>query len=145
MKRPSNIMNRDKGKEIIKHGDNIIAIIIYNTHADEGVNFLTPHEFPKQLGFLKHPRGHVVKPHIHKIIPREITHTQEVLFIRKGRCRVNLYDTEGNHLHARELEGGDIILLANGGHGLEMLEDTEIIEVKQGPYLGEDDKAHYFE
>ena len=105
---------------------------------------MTPHDFPKQLGFLKHPKGYIVKPHTHKPIPRQITDTQEVLFIRKGRCRVNLYDTEGNSLDARELEGGDIILLARGGHGLEMLEDTEIIEVKQGPYLGEDDKAHYF-
>lgn len=137
-------MIRDKGTETIKHGEDIIAIIIYNTHADEGVNFLTPYSFPKQLGFLKHPAGHIIKPHTHKAIPREISHTQEVLFIRKGKCRINLYDTEGNHLDARELESGDIILLAHGGHGIEVLEDIEVIEVKQGPYLGAEDKAHYF-
>jgi uncharacterized protein YjlB len=138
-------MTRDKGKEVIKHGDNIVAIIIYNTHADEGVNFFTPHDFPQQLGFQKRPKGDVIAPHTHKPITRQITHTQEVLFIRSGRCRINLYDTEGNHLEARELKGGDIILLAHGGHGIEVLEDIEFIEIKQGPYLGADDKAHYFE
>ncbi len=137
-------MTRDKGKEIIKHGDNIIAIIIYNTHADEGVNFFTPHDFPQQLGFQKRPKGDIVKPHTHKPIARQVTHTQEVLFIRRGKCRIDLYDTEGNHFDSRELEGGDIILLAHGGHGIEVLEDIEFIEIKQGPYLGVEDKAHYF-
>ena len=74
-----------------------------------------------------------------------MTHTQEVLFIRRGKCRIDLYDTAGNHLDARELEAGDIILLAHGGHGIEVLEDIEFIEIKQGPYLGAEDKAHYFE
>ena len=137
-------MTRDKGKEVIKHGDNIVAIIIYSTHADEGVNFFTPHAFPQQLGFQKRLKGDVIKPHTHKSIPRQITHTQEVLFIRRGRCRITFYDVEGNHLDARELESGDIILLAHGGHGIEILEDIEFIEIKQGPYLGAEDKAHYF-
>ena len=83
----------------------------------------------------------MIQPHIHNPVSREVRFTQEVLFIKKGRVRVDFYDTEEVYLESRVLEKGDVILLIQGGHGFEVLEDLEMIEVKQGPYVGEQDKT----
>ena len=80
---------------------------------------------------------------MHNAVVREVQFTKEVLFIRSGRLRVDFYDESKTYLESRILEGGDVILLAHGGHGFEMLEDTEIVEVKQGPYAGEGDKTRF--
>jgi hypothetical protein len=65
------------------------------------------------------------------------------LFIRSGKLRVDFYDDEQNYLESRVLAQGDIVLLAFGGHGFEMLEQSEIVEVKQGPYAGDADKVRF--
>ena len=52
------------------------------------------------------------------------------------------YDMD-NYYKSTELIQGDVILLAFGGHGFEMIEDSEIIEIKQGPYCGEFDKVRF--
>jgi hypothetical protein len=69
--------------------------------------------------------------------------TQEVLFIRKGKLRVDFYDDNRNYLESRILEKGDTILLATGGHGFEVLEELEMIEVMQGPFAGDHDKTRF--
>ena len=38
---------------------------------------------------------------------------------------------------------GEVILLASGGHGFEFLEETEMVEVKQGLNCGEQDKVRF--
>jgi len=92
---------------------------------------------------MKRPAGYVIQPHVHNIVERKVEYTQEVLFIKAGKVRLDFYDDEKNYLKSIILEEGDVILLANGGHGFEMLEETEIIEVKQGPYAGEMDKVRF--
>jgi mannose-6-phosphate isomerase-like protein (cupin superfamily) len=82
-------------------------------------------------------------PHVHNPVSRDVQYTQEVLIIRKGKLRVDFYDNEQNYLESHILNGGDVILLASGGHGFEVLEELEMIEVKQGPYLGEQDKTRF--
>jgi mannose-6-phosphate isomerase-like protein (cupin superfamily) len=89
------------------------------------------------------PEGYVIPPHVHNPAPREVQFTKEVLFIKSGRVRVDFYDDNQNYLESRVLRQGDVILLAFGGHGFKMLEPTEIIEVKQGPYTGEADKTRF--
>jgi hypothetical protein len=69
--------------------------------------------------------------------------TKEVLFIKSGSVRVDFYDDCQNYLESRVLNRGDVVLLAFGGHGFEMLEASEIIEVKQGPYAGDTDKTRF--
>jgi mannose-6-phosphate isomerase-like protein (cupin superfamily) len=69
--------------------------------------------------------------------------TQEVLFIKSGKVRVDFYSNEQVYLESRILNQGDVILLSDGGHGFKMLEPSEIIEVKQGPYCGEQDKVRF--
>lgn len=129
--------------EFIEHNGEIIAIIVRRDHQGEGVNFLTPPHFPKQLAHMSHLKGHIVKPHYHVPIKREIEGTQEVLVIKKGKIKTDIYNNEQSHIATRILEEGDTILLASGGHGLEVIEDVEMIEIKQGPYSEENDKRHF--
>jgi len=106
-----------------------------------GVAFLTPDEYSQQLGYMHRPRGHIIAPHIHNRVDRAVSHTREVVFVKSGLVRVHLYDNAQSHVTSRVLRTGDWVLLAAGGHGFEMIEDSELIEVKQGPYAGADDKT----
>lgn len=129
--------------EYVKHGEDLLAIIVRNGFAGEGIHFFTPDEFSQQLAYMQHPKGKLIEPHMHNVLPRNITYTQEVLIIKRGRLRVDFYDHDKSYLHSRILTAGDIILLAAGGHGFEVLDDLEMIEVKQGPYTGEGDKTRF--
>ena len=117
------------------------AIIIRSGFDKPGIHFFTPGDFSQQLGYMRHPTGHVIEPHIHNPVHRAVHFTREVLFLRRGRLRVDFYRDDGNYLESRELGAGDVILLAAGGHGFQALEEIEMIEVKQGPYVGDADKT----
>lgn len=132
--------------QMIKHildKKKLLAIIIDNKFEDKGIKFFTPNEFSQQLGYMSHPIGHIIPPHVHNHVPRQVQFTNEVLFIKSGKIRVDFYDEDQNYLQSSILQKGDVILLAAGGHGFEMLEASEIIEVKQGPYLGDHDKTRF--
>jgi hypothetical protein len=129
--------------ECIKHNDQIYAIIIKNQFNKQGVHFFTPDEFSQQLGYMRHPEGKKIEPHFHNPVRRDVVYTQEVLVIKKGKVKVNFYDDNKIYLTERVLETGDVILLSNGGHGFEMLQETEMIEIKQGPYCGDADKTRF--
>jgi mannose-6-phosphate isomerase-like protein (cupin superfamily) len=129
--------------EKILHKENLLAIIIRSYYRKEGIEFFTPNDFSQQLAYMNRPAGYTIQPHVHNVVQREVFHTQEVLFVKSGRVRVDFYDEERRPIESRTLEAGDVILLASGGHGFEMLEPTELIEVKQGPYLGDKDKERF--
>lgn len=129
--------------EEIKYNDELLAIIIRNDYSKDGISFFTPDDFSQQLAYMKHPKGKVIPPHVHNPVKREVHYTKEVLILKKGRLRVDFYDDCKNYLESRLLNGGDIILLSTGGHGFTVLEELEMIEVKQGPYAGEMDKTRF--
>ena len=129
-------------KHII-HNGKPMAIIIRTDFNRDGIEFFTPHDFSQQLAYMKRPKDYVIPPHVHNLVSREIKYTQEVLFIKSGKVRIDFYDDNKKYLESCILTKGDVILLACGGHGLEMLEESEIIEVKQGPYAGESDKTRF--
>lgn len=129
--------------EEIRFGEQLLAIIIRSGFRREGISFFTPNDLSQQLAFMRHPVGKVIQPHVHNPVPREVHYTQEVLFVRRGKMRVDFYDGERRYLHSRVLSDGDVILLATGGHGFEVLEEIEMIEVKQGPYAGDMDKTRF--
>jgi len=129
--------------EKIMHNDSQLALILRANFCAEGIQFFTPDEFSQQLGYMNRPKGYVIPPHVHNPVAREVQFTKEVLIIRSGKVRADFYDDDQNYLESRILNQGDIILLAYGGHGFEMLEASEIIEVKQGPYAGEEDKTRF--
>ena len=128
----------------INYKGQLLAIIIKNSFQQEGVCFCTPDEFSQQLAYMKHPKGKIIEPHVHNPVKREVLYTKEVLFLKKGKLRVDFYDDAQNYLESHILETGDTILLASGGHGFEALEEIEMIEVKQGPYTGELDKTRFY-
>ena len=129
--------------ESIHHNDQVLAFILRANYRAEGIQFFTPDDFSQQLGYMNRPTGYVIPPHVHNPVAREVQYTKEVLFIRSGRVRVDFYSEDQEYLESTILETGDVILLAYGGHGFEMLEPTEMIEVKQGPYAGEGDKTRF--
>jgi mannose-6-phosphate isomerase-like protein (cupin superfamily) len=129
--------------ETITHESRQLAIILRREYRQEGIRFFTPADFSQQLAYMNRPQGYVIAPHVHNPVRREVQYTKEVLFLRSGRVRVDFYDEAQVYLHSTVLNAGDVILLAYGGHGFTMLEDSEIIEVKQGPYAGEADKTRF--
>jgi len=129
--------------EEVTDGDQVIAVILRGSLATPGVSFYSRDHFSQQLGFIHHPAGHVIPPHVHNAVPREVTYTQETLFVREGRLRVDLYRDDRTLLTRRVLAAGDVILLCTGGHGFEVLEESSIVEVKQGPYAGDGDKTRF--
>ena len=127
----------------ITHDNQLLAIIISNKYSEPGIHFFTPDEFSQQLAFMKHLAGKIIQPHVHNSVQREVHFTKESLFIRKGKIRIDFYTNSQQYIESRILETGDVILLSEGGHGFEILEETEMIEVKQGPFAGENDKIKF--
>ncbi|MFL9924594.1 hypothetical protein PQR62_09980 [Herbaspirillum lusitanum] len=120
-----------------------LAIIIRTQYRKDGIEFFTPDDFSQQLAYMKRPTGYVIQPHVHNPVKREVQFTKEVLFIKSGKVRVDFYSEAQEYLESTELNAGDVILLAYGGHGFYVVEEAEIIEVKQGPYAGERDKTRF--
>lgn len=129
--------------EEIEYNNELLAIIVSSTFKKEGIHFFTPNDLSQQLAYMKHPTGKIIDPHVHNPVKREVHYTQEVLFIRRGKLRVDFYDEKQNYIESRVLESGDVILLIKGGHGFKVLEDVEMFEVKQGPYAGDKDKTRF--
>jgi mannose-6-phosphate isomerase-like protein (cupin superfamily) len=129
--------------EKIIHRHQLLALIVSHQFNKPGIHFFSPDDLSQQLAYMRHPTGKIIQPHVHNPVPREVEYTQEVLFIKKGRLRVDFYNDHQDYLESRLLEAGDVILLVTGGHGFEVVEEIEMIEVKQGPYVGEKDKTRF--
>ena len=130
--------------EYIKGTDNEIrAIIVRNSFSKPGVTFVTPDDYSQQLAYMHHPKGHVILPHVHNEVKREVLYTKEVLVIKRGILRCDFYDENRNYEKSIVISDGDVIILVSGGHGFECLDEVEMIEVKQGPYAGEGDKTRF--
>ncbi|OQY97781.1 MAG: hypothetical protein B6D35_14200 [Candidatus Brocadia sp. UTAMX2] len=132
-----------EGLEYLYNEGELYCVVLRDNYKGESVSFFTPDSFSQQLGYLAHKKGNIIKSHKHKINKREILYTQEVLFIKKGKVKVNLYNKDKAYAGSEVVNKGDVILLCGGGHGFELLEDTIMIEVKQGPYIGVDDKERF--
>ena len=128
--------------EKVEKKNRLLAMIIRNEYQCEGVDFITPSEYSQQVAYMHHQTGKDIDAHVHNMVHRNVVLTQEVLFIKKGILRVDFYEYE-DYLESRNLYAGDIILLVSGGHGFHVVEEVEMIEVKQGPYAGDQDKKRF--
>jgi len=126
--------------ERIEDGDELIAIILRHEFKKDGLEFFTPNEFSQQLGYMNHPTGHTIPAHIHKQHLRNVTYTRETIYVKSGKTKVDFYTEQKKFIVSKTLKTGDILFISSGGHGFTMLEPTEMIEVKQGPYFGDQDK-----
>lgn len=129
--------------ESICSGGLQLALILRASYYSSGVNFFTPDDYSQQLGYMNRPKGYVIAPHVHNPVERAVSYTKEVLFIKSGKLRVDFYTENQTYIESKMLHAGDVVLLAFGGHGFEVVEDSEIIEVKQGPYAGDQDKTRF--
>jgi len=120
-----------------------LAYVIKGSFLPERTTFLTPPEYKQQLGYVVYPAGGEVQRHVHLPLERHLVGTSEVVVVRQGCCEVDIYNDERHLVATRELREGDIMLMVGGGHGFRMLEDTVLIEVKQGPYTGIDEKERF--
>lgn len=125
------------------HKGILLGVIIDSRFSKPGIHFCTPNDFSQQMAYMQYPAGRRIEPHVHNDVPREVHFTKEVLFIRKGKIRVDFYTNEREYVCSHILSQGDAILLSDGGHGFEVLEELEMIEVKQGPYAGDSDKTRF--
>ena len=129
--------------ETVRDGEQVLAIIVRGSYDAEGISFFSPGDFPLQLGHMRRPAGYRIAPHVHHPVQRNTIGTQEVLFIRKGIVRVSFYSEARELVDSRVVSEGDILLLAAGGHGFDVLEEATIVEVKNGPYMEGADKGRF--
>jgi hypothetical protein len=129
--------------EEIIYKNTILAIILRTQYKSKGIKFFTPNNFSQQLGYMNRPKGYKIEPHLHNRVNRKIEYTNEVLFIKSGIVRVDFYNENKIYFQSEILNKGDVILLVKGGHGFEMIETSEIIEIKQGPYVDDKDKTRF--
>jgi hypothetical protein len=129
--------------EHIRSGTDCLAIIIRRTFQPEKTTFVTPSDYKQQVGFIVYPEGGEVARHVHRPLERHLVGTSEVIVVREGCCEVDFYNDARALVATRELSAGDIMLMVSGGHGFRMLEDTVLLEVKQGPYTGVDEKERF--
>lgn len=123
-------------KEIVKDSI-VLARYIPSDSWKEGLNFFSQDQEYVQAGAWWYDAGKELLPHIHNEVPRTVVRTQELLYIRKGKILAKIYDLNENFVEELEVSEGDTLILLNSGHGYKILEDgTQVLEVKNGPYLG---------
>lgn len=117
-----------------------LVLIVRAAYRPTTTEFLTPPAFKQQVGFVVYPEGGEIHRHDHRPLERHLVGTSEVLVVRAGRCEIDVYNDARELVTTRELRAGDVMLMVGGGHGFRMLEDTVLLEVKQGPYTGLEEK-----
>jgi mannose-6-phosphate isomerase-like protein (cupin superfamily) len=128
-------------KEDVLVDGQLCAIILKAEYDESGIQFFTANELSQQLASMSYKPGKIIPAHTHQPVRREVLYTQEALFIRKGKLRVDFYSVAQDYRCSRIIQQGDVILLIGGGHGFEVLEELNMVEVKQGPYAGDKDKV----
>ncbi len=129
--------------EIIRAGDQPLTYIVRGGYIPDRTTFVTPPEFKQQVGYVVYPAGGEIAGHVHRSLERHLIGTSEVLLVLRGRAMLDVYDDDRHLVASRELHVGDLMLMVGGGHGFRMLEDTAFLEIKQGPYLGLDEKERF--
>ena len=130
--------------ENIIYKKKLLALIVKgNYRKKKGISFFTRKESTQQFGYMKHQKNHIIKPHLHKKRLTKISYTTEVILILKGMIRVDFYNSSEKYLFSKNIKEKDIIMLVSGGHGFKVIEDVEMIEIKQGPYSLSKDKIKF--
>jgi hypothetical protein len=130
-------------KTITDENEQTLAYILHTSDLPNRTVFATPDDCPQQVGFIVHGAGSEIARHFHAPVERAIVGTPEVLVLLEGRCEIDVYDREQALVATRELQPGDVMVMVAGGHGFRMLEDTAMLEIKQGPYFGPDEKRQF--
>lgn len=99
---------------------------------------VTADQEPLQMVTLKHPSGAYLKAHTHMPKKRITAKLQECLIVKKGAAQIDLYAPSGKKykkFKTLTITQGQIFILMNGGYGIRITKDAELIEVKNGPFV----------
>ena len=128
---------------VLSRDGDLLAYIIRASFSSDITSFVTPPEHNFQVGFVVHPQGAEIQSHLHRTIDRHISNTSEVLVVRKGNCEIDVFDNQKRLVETLQMTPGDVMVMISGGHGFRMLEDTVLLEIKQGPYIGIEEKERF--
>jgi hypothetical protein len=128
---------------ILDNEENPTALIVRSDFRPDGIEFLTPSSFALQVGYMVRKQGESIQAHIHSPVLRTTEGTQEVLLVRKGLMRIHFFQADETYLDSVEVRVGDLILLITGGHSFDIIEEVDLIEVKQGPFDSGSDKRRF--
>ena len=122
----------------VMEGDVVLARRIPEAVAwRDSFQFFSPDDDYLQVGSWCYPEGKELLAHAHNEVLREVAWTQEVLYVRQGKLRARIYNSKSELVASWEVVSGDILVLLRGGHGYDILEtDTQVLEIKNGPYVG---------
>lgn len=129
--------------EIFDDFGNLLGLYVSKDSFKDGKKFLTSNESEFQVGVFKLDRGEEIISHTHKDQNRNIVKTSEAITVISGKIKVNFFDLNQKYLRSIEVSSGESIILVGGGHGIEIIEDTKFIEIKQGPYKEDTDKIRF--
>jgi hypothetical protein len=131
-------------KKIVSNDGVTLALVVKKQHV-QTMNFVTEENFPLQLGINRYSKGSKIRPHVHNRIKRVIDLSQEMVYLEKGRAKVCFYDERGKEVGCEILQSGDLVFFVSGGHGFDILAETKIIEVKQGPFHGTEKEKKFLD
>lgn len=103
----------------------------------DGLQFFSQDPEFMQVGTWGYGEGKNLLPHIHNEVKRDVFWTQEVIYVRKGAIEAHIFNTKEEKVADVSVGEGDVIILLRGGHGYTIKENgTQVLEVKNGPYVG---------
>ncbi|MDT8397317.1 MAG: hypothetical protein RQ899_01735 [Pseudomonadales bacterium] len=121
----------------IEAAGQLLAIYLTGDDWPQGLAFYSDDADYVQVGTWNYERGKTLLAHRHKKALREAERTQEVIFVKQGAVKADIYDGTDILVETVQMRAGDVLILLNGGHGYHILEDdTQVLEIKNGPYPG---------
>ena len=119
----------------------VAKVFKYQNKSFKGIEFFTASNLNMQIGLMGHSKNHIIKPHFHINRKKIIKQMSELLIIFSGQLKIYFYDKKKLRDKSLILNKKDMILLISGGHGFKVLKKLEMLEIKQGPFIGEKDKV----
>jgi hypothetical protein len=129
--------------ETISAAGVVLAHVVRCRPLADHTQFVTPDECNLQVGHVVYAGGSQIPRHMHLPLERHVIGTTELLLVQKGRCEVDIFGPDRRLVATRELSVGDMLIAVAGGHGFRVLDDTVLLEVKQGPYPGGAEKERF--
>jgi quercetin dioxygenase-like cupin family protein len=121
----------------ISSGGVTLAKLIKPEDVKSGLTFFSEDSDYLQVGTWEYEAGKELLAHTHNRVERAVERTHEAIAVMNGSLEATIYTLEGNEVEKIVLEKGDVLILLESGHGYKVLEDnTRVLEVKNGPYLG---------
>tara|TARA_Y100000992_G_C21267543_1_gene494765 strand:- start:208 stop:600 length:393 start_codon:yes stop_codon:yes gene_type:complete len=129
--------------EIFDKYKNLVAIVHKDLNFKNGKTFYSDNSREFQFGTFKLEKNEIIEKHIHNSQKREVNKTSEAIVVLSGALKIDLFDSDKQFIETVMIKRNDAILIYEGGHGIEVVEECKFLEFKQGPYIENIDKEHF--